>query len=48
MTGWGAGVESPVKKAQRSRIVREAMVFTVSAQTGPIMEATLRRLAGIP
>jgi alkylation response protein AidB-like acyl-CoA dehydrogenase len=27
------------------RIVREAMVFTVSAQTGPIMDATLRRLA---
>lgn len=27
------------------RIVREAIVFTVSAQTGPIMEATLRRLA---
>jgi hypothetical protein len=29
------------------RIVREAIVFTVSAQTGPIMEATLRRLARI-
>lgn len=27
------------------RIVREAIVFTVSAQTGPIMDATLRRLA---
>lgn len=27
------------------RIYREALVFTVSAQTGPIMEATLARLA---
>ncbi len=27
------------------RILREALVFTVSAQTGPIMEATLRRIA---
>lgn len=27
------------------RVFREAMVFTVSAQTGPIMEATLERLA---
>ena len=28
------------------RIFREAMVFSVSAQTGPIMEATLERIAG--
>lgn len=28
------------------RIYREAMVFSVSAQTGPIMEATLERIAG--
>jgi alkylation response protein AidB-like acyl-CoA dehydrogenase len=27
------------------RILREALVFTVSAQTGPIMDATLRRIA---
>lgn len=27
------------------RVYREALVFTVSAQTGPIMEATVRRLA---
>jgi hypothetical protein len=26
------------------RVLREAIVFSVSAQTGPIMEATLRRL----
>jgi alkylation response protein AidB-like acyl-CoA dehydrogenase len=29
------------------RILREALVYTVSAQTGPIMEATLRRIARI-
>jgi alkylation response protein AidB-like acyl-CoA dehydrogenase len=28
------------------RILREALVFTVSAQTGPVMEATLGRLTG--
>ncbi len=28
------------------RVYREAMVYTVSAQTGPIMEATLDRLVG--
>ena len=27
------------------RVYREALVFTVSAQTGPIMDATLRRIA---
>ena len=26
------------------RVLREAIVFSVSAQTGPIMEATLSRL----
>jgi hypothetical protein len=27
------------------RVYREALVFTVSAQTGPVMEATLARIA---
>jgi len=30
------------------RILREALVFTVSAQTGPVMEATLSRLTESP
>jgi alkylation response protein AidB-like acyl-CoA dehydrogenase len=28
------------------RVYREALVYTVSAQTGPIMDATLRRISG--
>ncbi|MBX7135256.1 MAG: acyl-CoA/acyl-ACP dehydrogenase [Fimbriimonadaceae bacterium] len=30
------------------RLYREALVYTVSAQTGPIMEATLNRLCRVP
>ncbi len=30
------------------RIFRESLVFSVSAQTGPIMEATLERISGTP
>lgn len=38
-SGAGNSVEHPAQ-----RVYREALVFSVSAQTGPIMEATLRRL----